>query len=184
MFDPYHKWLGIPEGQRPPTHYQLLGVDPDEDDPEVIEEMAVRQAAHVRTYQTGPHAAECTRLLNEIARARRVLLDPALRREHDAGLGRPAPRRVPVAVGVVPPPGWTGFRDEGPGEIVPAAYRWRLRTRARRHSRALLLAVAVLVLTAATALWGIGAGVSGLGTGTPRTTAASPSATTPARPAR
>lgn len=86
MFDPYHKWLGIPRGQRPPTHYQLLGVSSEEEDPEVIEEAAIRQAAHVRTYQSGPHATECTRLLNEIARARATLLNPARRREYDAGL--------------------------------------------------------------------------------------------------
>ena len=29
VFDSYHKWLGIPEGHRPPTHYQLLGISPD-----------------------------------------------------------------------------------------------------------------------------------------------------------
>src|SRR3954463_5244348 len=86
MFDPYHKWLGIPADQRPPTCYQLLGVCPSESDPEVIEEMALRQTAHVRTYQTGPHAAACTRLLNEIARARAVLLNPARRRAYAARL--------------------------------------------------------------------------------------------------
>ena len=86
MFDPYHKWLGIPRGQRPPTHYQLLGVSSDEDDPDVIEEAAIRQAAHVRTYQSGPHAPECARLLNEIAQARATLLSPARRRAYDGGL--------------------------------------------------------------------------------------------------
>jgi dipeptidyl aminopeptidase/acylaminoacyl peptidase len=86
MFDPYHKWLGIPRDQRPPTYYQLLGIVPSEGDPEVIEEMAIRQTSHVRGYQTGPHAAECTRLLNEIAQARRTLLDPARRKKYDAGL--------------------------------------------------------------------------------------------------
>jgi hypothetical protein len=29
-FDPYRKWLAIPEDSRPPTHYQLLGISPDE----------------------------------------------------------------------------------------------------------------------------------------------------------
>jgi WD40 repeat protein len=86
MFNPYHKWLGIPRDQQPPTYYQLLGIAPSEEDPEVIEEMAIRQTSHVRTYQTGAHAAECTRLLNEIAQARRTLLDPARRKKYDAGL--------------------------------------------------------------------------------------------------
>jgi hypothetical protein len=86
MFDPYHKWLAIPKGQRPPTCYQLLGVAPDEDDAEVIEEAAIRQTSHVRTYQTGPHTKECTDLLNEIARARTTLLSPTKRKEYDARL--------------------------------------------------------------------------------------------------
>src|SRR5690242_20876982 len=98
MFDPYHKWLGIPEGRRPPTHYQLLGVAPDETDPEVIEEMAIRQTSHVRTYQTGPHAAECTRLLGEIALARRVLLDPDRRRRYDRQVGGAVAAGGPPAV--------------------------------------------------------------------------------------
>src|SRR5262245_12328883 len=86
MFDPYHRWLGIPKDQRPPTHYQLLAIQPDEKDPEVIEEAAVRQTTHVRTYQIGQHSALCTRILNEIAQARRTLLDPAKRTEYDAQL--------------------------------------------------------------------------------------------------
>src|SRR6267142_1292889 len=88
MFDAYHKWLGIPPDQRPPGYYQLLAISPRETDPDVIEEAAIRQTAHVRTYQVGPHAAECTRLLNEIAQARTVLLDPSKRKEYDARLGR------------------------------------------------------------------------------------------------
>src|SRR5262245_15546203 len=66
-FDPYHRWLGIAKEQRPPNHYQLLGVPVGEADREVIEEAAVRQTAHVRTYQIGQHAADCARILNEIA---------------------------------------------------------------------------------------------------------------------
>ena len=65
-FDPYHRWLGIPKGQRPPTFYQLLGVAPDEADTEVIEEAALRQTSHVRLYQTGPYAQQCTAILNEL----------------------------------------------------------------------------------------------------------------------
>jgi WD40 repeat protein len=90
MFDPYHKWLGIPRGQRPPTHYQLLGLAAGEDDPEVIEEAAIRQTTHLRTYQIGPHGAECTRLLNEVSEARTTLLNPAKRRAYDARLTRQA----------------------------------------------------------------------------------------------
>ena len=62
MFDPYHKWLGIPEDQRPPTYYQLLGVAANEGDAEVIQE-GLSAKRRVRTYQTGPFAQQCTRNL-------------------------------------------------------------------------------------------------------------------------
>jgi hypothetical protein len=88
MFDPYHKWLGIAKDQRPPTHYQLLSIPPGETDPEVIEDAAVRQSAHVRTYQIGPNADSCTRLLNEIAHAKQVLLNPAKRKVYDEQLAK------------------------------------------------------------------------------------------------
>ena len=41
MFDPYHKWLGIPPEHRPPTHYQLLHLSESETDVEVIEEAGI-----------------------------------------------------------------------------------------------------------------------------------------------
>jgi len=86
MFDLYHKWLGIPKDQRPPTLYELLGISPSERDDEVIDEAAIRQTAHIRTYQIGAHAQECTRILAEIAQARITLLNPAKRKEYDAQL--------------------------------------------------------------------------------------------------
>ncbi len=90
MFDPYHKWLGIRKDQRPPTFYQLLGISSDETDLEVIEEAAIRQTAHIRTYQIGPHAKDCTQLLNEISQARTTLLNPAKRKEYDLQLAKKA----------------------------------------------------------------------------------------------
>lgn len=88
MFDPYHKWLGIPPEHRPPTHYELLHLSASETDLEVIEEAAIRQTTHLRTYQLGPHADLCTKLLNEVAVARKTLLTPALRQKYDAELAR------------------------------------------------------------------------------------------------
>src|ERR1700757_4181951 len=84
MFDPYRKWLGIPEGERPPTHYQLLSISPAERDNEVINAAVVRQSAFVRNFQVGKYSAEATRLLNEIAAAKVCLLDPAKRAKYDA----------------------------------------------------------------------------------------------------
>ena len=94
-FDPYHKWLGIPKTQRPPTHYQLLGLSPGEADNEVIEEAAIRQTTHVRAYQVGTHAEFCTRILNEISVARQVLLNPQKRKDYDHKLSQEAAKKGP-----------------------------------------------------------------------------------------
>lgn len=88
MFDPYRKWLGIPEGDRPPTHYQLLAIAASETDPEVINAAVVRQSAYVRNFQSGKHADDATRILNEIAAAKTCLLDKARRAAYDAELNK------------------------------------------------------------------------------------------------
>ena len=85
-FDPYHSWLGIRPEEQPPNYYRLLGLAQFEDNPDVIDNAADRQMAHVRTFQSGLHAAEAQRLLNEIAAARICLLDPQSRAQYDAQL--------------------------------------------------------------------------------------------------
>lgn len=76
MFDPYREWLGIPDGPRPPTPAQLLGVAAGERDARILEGAAAARAARVRAFQlTRPH--ECTRLLSEIAQAFTEFLQPA-----------------------------------------------------------------------------------------------------------
>ena len=111
MFDPYRKWLGIPEGQRPPTCYQLLGIDPNERNSEVIEEAAMRQTAGMHAYQTGPHAEECKKLLGEIALARATLLKPEKRTAYDANLRKAvAVTPAPAPVGPYSPP-WCRRRE-------------------------------------------------------------------------
>lgn len=107
MFDPYHKWLGIPTDQRPPTYYQLLGIARDEADAEVIASAALRQIAFVRNFQTGPHAEECARVLGELAQARLTLSNPEKRAAYDASLAPqaaqddPGEEAAPEAVGSV-----------------------------------------------------------------------------------
>jgi hypothetical protein len=95
MFDPYRKWLGIPEHLRPPTHYQLLGIPPDERDLDVIEAAVLRQSAFVRNFQAGAYAEEATRILNEIAAARLCLIDPKKRAKYDADLAKRQSPRPP-----------------------------------------------------------------------------------------
>ncbi|MBX9791879.1 MAG: hypothetical protein K2Y37_23395 [Pirellulales bacterium] len=85
-FDPYLKWLAISDPQRPPNHYTLLGVRVFETDAEVISNAADRQMAHVRTFQIGAYSAQSQLLLNELAAARVVLLNPQKKQAYDSEL--------------------------------------------------------------------------------------------------
>ncbi|MBM80272.1 MAG: hypothetical protein CMJ78_06715 [Planctomycetaceae bacterium] len=91
-FDAYHKWLGIPPSQQPPTHYRLLGVDLFESDAEVIDVAANQRMSYLQDVAAGLHVELSQKLLNEISSARRCLLnadekaayDEKLRAEIDA----------------------------------------------------------------------------------------------------
>ena len=87
-FDPYHRWLGIPPEEQPPDHYRLLGLQPFENDPGVVETAADRQMAHLRTFQTGPHADLSQQLLNQVAAAKICLLNGEKKAAYDAILRR------------------------------------------------------------------------------------------------
>jgi hypothetical protein len=88
MFDPYHKWLGIPSSEQPPTRYRLLGISLFESDPDVIDAAANRLMAYLQGCATGPHVALSQKLLNEVAAARLCLLDGARKAAYDALLKR------------------------------------------------------------------------------------------------
>lgn len=96
-FDAYHTWLGIPPSAQPPTLYKLLGVEPYESDPDVIDSAADRQMAYLRTLQTGANGPHATRLLNEVSAARACLLHDAQRANYDAVLrsANPAEKSIP-----------------------------------------------------------------------------------------
>jgi len=99
-FDPYHTWLGIRPDEQPPNHYRLLGLSLFEDSPAVIDNAADRQMSHVRTFQTGPHAAASQRLLSEITLARICLVNPQKRAAYDTELQKtlpPPPPQPPLA---------------------------------------------------------------------------------------
>ena len=85
-FDPYLRWLGIRDPQRPPNHYRLLGLDLFENDSDVIAVAADRQMAHVRTFQTGQLADLSQQLLNELSAVRICLLKPEKKAAYDAQL--------------------------------------------------------------------------------------------------
>ena len=131
-FDPYRKWLGIPPKDQPANHYRLLGIATFEGDPDVIENAATRQMAHVRTFKTGRHAALSQKILNELSAAKLCLLTPEHKQAYDvqlrsqlAAAGKlsdsmilTGPAELPLAV---PPPA------EPPASFLPRIDdRWRM----------------------------------------------------------
>jgi len=86
--DFYKEWLGIPEGPRPPDHYELLRCRRFEDDVEKIRGFYKKLNAHVRKYATGQYSIQSQELLNELAKAMLCLTDPDRKREYDESLGR------------------------------------------------------------------------------------------------
>jgi hypothetical protein len=105
-FDPYYVWLGIPPKEQPPDYYRLLGIQRFEPNADVIVNAADQRMAHLRSFQTGKHAGESQRLLNEVAAARVCLLKAEKKVAYDAGLQRQveAPAPVTAVLPVEPPP--------------------------------------------------------------------------------
>src|SRR5271170_1777353 len=85
-FDAYYNWLSIPADEQPPNHYRLLGVKEFESNADVIASAADRQMVHVRSFQSGKHAADSQRLLNELSAARICLLSPEAKNSYDQTL--------------------------------------------------------------------------------------------------
>lgn len=86
--DVYKEWLGIPDGPRPPDHYQLLRLQQFEDAVEKIRANYKKLNGHVRKYATGQYLDESQALLNELAKAMLCLTDLERKREYDQSLGR------------------------------------------------------------------------------------------------
>lgn len=86
--DVYKEWLGIPEGNRPPNHYELLRLVQFEDDPEKVRAHYKKLNGHVRKFSTGQYMVQSQDLMNEMAKAMLCLTDPERKREYDEGLGR------------------------------------------------------------------------------------------------
>jgi formylglycine-generating enzyme required for sulfatase activity len=154
VFDAYHKWLGIPPAEQPANHYRLLGIEPLETDPDVIESAADQRMAHLRTHQTGKQMTLAQELLRAVAAAKYCLLDPTKKRAYDAELRQKLAAR---AVAGSPP---AGFDVEGLlGQSVrrPVTHDQSLTAVAKGPSKKFLIlagagaAAALLVLIVAAA---------------------------------
>lgn len=86
--DVYKEWLGIPDGPRPPDHYELLRCVRFEDDTSKVRAHYKKLNAHVRKYATGQYSVQSQELLNEMAKAMLCLTDAERKREYDESLGR------------------------------------------------------------------------------------------------
>lgn len=159
-FDGYHRWLGIAPQDQPPNHYRLLGVDPFERDPAVIEAAADRQMGHLRTYQSGERSALSQKLLNEVAAAKVCLLNPKKKAEYDRRLRgqfkakqKPIPKAKPLEPDELERPGDPDlnqlFEKTGGGADLAAAQA------ARGHRQAQMAAGAAIVVAGLIAVAGL-----------------------------
>lgn len=92
LFDPYRQWLGLTTENRPPNHYELLGLEEFESDPEAIS-AAVQQRAAILQMVTGGEAGRAQQILAEIGQARSCLLDDERKRLYDQQLREQDQRR-------------------------------------------------------------------------------------------
>ncbi|MEX2288199.1 MAG: hypothetical protein WD648_13980 [Planctomycetaceae bacterium] len=86
--DVYKDWLGIPDGPRPPDHYQLLRLVRFQDDAQKIQSNYRKLNAHVRKYASGQYSVQSQELLNELAKVMLCLTDAERKRAYDESLGR------------------------------------------------------------------------------------------------
>ena len=97
-------WLGLPSGEWPPDHYRLLGLEPREGDPRLIEQRVHERLDMVRCYQM-MHPEQATEAMNRLAQAFVCLTEPLAKRHYDLNvLGLPVPPDPPVAIAVAERP--------------------------------------------------------------------------------
>jgi hypothetical protein len=99
MFDPYHKWLGIPPADQPPNHYRLLGLVLFESDVEVIDVAAEQRVSYLRICASGEHVGLSQKLLNEVAAVRLCLLNATKKAEYDRRLRQSLAQTRDIASG-------------------------------------------------------------------------------------
>lgn len=85
-FNPYREWLGVTSIEDLPNRYELLGLEPFTADAAQITLAADTAMARVRRVKPGDRAAEWSRILDELARAKQCLLDPGEKEAYDDAL--------------------------------------------------------------------------------------------------
>ena len=120
-FDHYRKWLGIRAAERPLNHYQLLGLEPFEDDVETIAHAADQRMTYVRTLAAGDYNEATQKLLNELATAKVCLLSPGKKAAYDRQFRAREVAAATAPRAVVPPRSTTAQRRPTILPPAPAA---------------------------------------------------------------
>ena len=89
--DLYTEWLGIPPGERPPNHYDLLGVMAFCNDIPTIEKAARERMDRLDKFVLHPDRRKrdmVQQMMNEVARARVCLVNAEQKRAYDEALSK------------------------------------------------------------------------------------------------
>src|SRR5689334_16339099 len=101
-YDLICSWLGLPPGGWPPDHYRLLGLEPGEDNAELIEQRVHQRLDSVRRYQM-MHPEQATEAMNRLAQAFVCLMEPASKKAYDAALLGTVPSAAQAPPAALPP---------------------------------------------------------------------------------
>ncbi len=85
-FDPYHVWLGIRKSEQPPSLYRLVGVSEFEDSMEVIRNAFLQRHSLLQALAAGKKRELASKLLEEVIRAKQILLDADAKTDYDSSL--------------------------------------------------------------------------------------------------
>lgn len=85
-FDPYHKWLGIPPHEQPPSHYRLLRISEFESDQEVIELAYEKEMGALKRHEYGEYVDLVEVVGRKLVTARKCLLAADQKADYDAAL--------------------------------------------------------------------------------------------------
>lgn len=85
-FDPYEKWFGISQKDRPVNHYLLLGIKLFEPNLKVIRAAGEKRVEFLQDVSSGKHVEVAQKCLNEVAKAALCLTNPAKKLAYDREL--------------------------------------------------------------------------------------------------
>jgi hypothetical protein len=123
--------------EQPPNHYRLLGVEPFESNPNVIQDAATERMNYLQVFTQGRQADLGRRLCQETVAAKECLLSPRRKAVYDSQLRMDLSQEAGRPHSSLPPPLPSGQGDLMPGELPPSSRR--------TSPRVIALAVTVLM---------------------------------------